>query len=63
MADATRRPLARAADPQGSLRALIPANNVTKAAPKAMVRGVVGWAGGSAGPVRALPSPLPHACA
>jgi hypothetical protein len=35
---------------QGSLRALIPANNVTTEGPRHMVRGDVGWAGGSAGP-------------
>ena len=35
---------------QGSLRALIPANNVTTPGPRPMRRGEVGWAGGSAGP-------------
>jgi cyclophilin family peptidyl-prolyl cis-trans isomerase len=35
---------------QGSLRALIPANNVTTPGPRAMRKGDVGWAGGSAGP-------------
>jgi cyclophilin family peptidyl-prolyl cis-trans isomerase len=35
---------------QGSLRALIPANNETTPGPRAMRRGDVGWAGGSFGP-------------
>lgn len=35
---------------QGSMRAFIPHNNVTKPGPKIMERGDVGWAGGSAGP-------------
>lgn len=35
---------------QGSLRAYIPANNVTKKGPKLMERGEVGWAGGGPGP-------------
>ena len=35
---------------QGSLRARIAPNAVTKEGPRHMVRGDVGWAGGSAGP-------------
>ena len=35
---------------QGSLRALIPANNVTTPGPRPMRRGDVGWAGGGPGP-------------
>jgi len=35
---------------QGSLRSRIPPNNVTREGPRFMVRGDVGWAGGSAGP-------------
>jgi hypothetical protein len=35
---------------QGSLRALIPANNVTTPGPRPMRKGDVGWAGGAAGP-------------
>jgi len=35
---------------QGSLRALIPSNNVTTKGPRAMQRGDVGWAGASFGP-------------
>jgi len=35
---------------QGSLRARIAPNSVTKEGPRHMVRGDVGWAGGSAGP-------------
>ena len=35
---------------QGSLRAFLAPNNVTRKGPKIMERGEVGWAGGSAGP-------------
>ncbi|KAG1681136.1 hypothetical protein FOA52_015578 [Chlamydomonas sp. UWO 241] len=35
---------------QGSMRAFIPPNSVTKPGPKFMERGDFGWAGGSAGP-------------
>ena len=35
---------------QGSLRALIPSNNVTTKGPRAMKRGDVGWAGAGPGP-------------
>ncbi|KAL6746734.1 hypothetical protein V8C86DRAFT_2933089 [Haematococcus lacustris] len=35
---------------QGSLRAYIPPNKVTREGPKIMERGEIGWAGGAAGP-------------